>query len=126
MSDPVVPGIPEPQPTLVGLVQTTKALKAGVEALAGLRGGTTQAASSAAAAAGVARKFTATLGDGNTSSFTVQHGLNVAGVLVQAYSTASPYGLLPLNSVERSNSNATTVVFAAAPAAKGALVVVIG
>ena len=73
----------------------------------------------------VARKYSATIGDGSSTTYTVNHNLGTRDVQVQVYQTASPYATVEVD-VNRTDANNVSVVFAAAPATGSYRVVVIG
>jgi hypothetical protein len=63
--------------------------------------------------------------DGSATSYTVQHGLGTRDVIVQVYTTASPYDTV-YTDVERTDTNNVTVKFASAPADDAYRVVITG
>jgi hypothetical protein len=62
------------------------------------------------------RKFSANIGDGSATSFTVTHNLNTRDVTVEVVRTSGNYDTV-LVEVQRTSVNAVVVVFDAAPAA---------
>jgi hypothetical protein len=72
----------------------------------------------------VARKFTANLGDGTNTAFTVTHGFNTRTVVVSVYD-ATTYEEVYAD-ITRTGVNTVTVTFASAPTADAYKVVVIG
>lgn len=63
--------------------------------------------------------------DGSATSYTVQHGLGTRDVIVQVYTTASPYDTV-YTDVERTDTNNVTIKFASAPADDAYRVVITG
>jgi hypothetical protein len=63
--------------------------------------------------------------DGSATSYTIQHGLGTRDVIVQVYTTASPYDTV-YTDVERTDTNNITVKFASAPADDAYRVVITG
>jgi phage-related tail fiber protein len=76
------------------------------------------------AAVGLA-KFSATVGDGSSTTMTVTHNLGSRNVIVQVFLTASPYEEVEVG-VERYDANTVKLYFASAPASGAYTVVVIG
>ena len=76
------------------------------------------------AAVGLA-KFSATVGDGSSTTLTVTHNLGSRNVIVQVFLTASPYEEVEVG-VERYDANTVKLYFASAPASGAYTVVVIG
>jgi hypothetical protein len=72
----------------------------------------------------VSRTVSYTL-DGSATSYTIQHGLGTRDVIVQVYTTASPYDTV-FTDVERTDTNNVTVKFASAPADDAYRVVITG
>jgi hypothetical protein len=72
----------------------------------------------------VARKFTANLGDGTNTAFTVTHSFNTRTVIVAVYD-ATTYDEVYAD-ITRTGVDTVTVTFAAAPTADAYKVVVIG
>ena len=72
----------------------------------------------------VARKFTADLGDGTNTAFTVTHGFNTRTVVVAVYD-ATTYEEVYAD-ITRTGVDTVTVTFAAAPTTNAYKVVVIG
>ena len=72
----------------------------------------------------VARKFTANLGDGTNTAFTVTHSFNTRTVVVSVYD-ATTYEEVYAD-ITRTGVNTVTVTFASAPTADAYKVVVIG
>lgn len=73
----------------------------------------------------VARKFSATIGDGSATSIVVTHGLGTQDVHIQVKQAASPFGVVECDMSATSTTTAT-LAFAAAPAASAYRVTVIG
>jgi hypothetical protein len=63
--------------------------------------------------------------DGSATSYTVQHGLGTRDVIVQVYTTESPYDTV-YTDVERTDTNNVTIKFASAPADDAYRVVITG
>lgn len=73
----------------------------------------------------VALIYTASIGDGTATSYTVTHNLGSKDVGVTIYDNASPYAEV-IADVEHTSTSAVTVKFAAAPSANKYRVVVFG
>jgi hypothetical protein len=73
---------------------------------------------------GLAKKFTATIGDGTATSFTVTHSMDTYDVQVQVYD-ASTYENVECG-VTRGSVNQVTLAFAVAPASGAYKVVIVG
>lgn len=71
------------------------------------------------------RRFAANIGNGSSTSFTVNHALGNAEVIVQVYRNGSPFDVI-LTDVELTDSNNATVRFATAPTSNQFRVVVMG
>lgn len=70
------------------------------------------------------RKYSATIGDGSATSYTVSHNFNTRDVEVSVYDTATYEEVIV--DITRTNVNAVTIGFAAAPSANSYRVVVVG
>jgi hypothetical protein len=70
-------------------------------------------------------KYSATVGDGSSTTLTVTHNLGSRNVIVQVFLTASPYEEVEVG-VERYDANTVKLYFASAPASGAYTVVVIG
>lgn len=86
-------------------------------------GATTAAAARTALSA--TGKFTASVGNGAATQFTVTHNLNSRDVQIQVYRTAAPYDTVMVD-VERDTVNSAVVRFATAPTTNAFRVVVVG
>jgi hypothetical protein len=73
----------------------------------------------------VARKVTATLGDGAATSYAVAHNLANQWVTVQVVRNSTPFDVV-FADVELTNANTATVKFATAPAAAAFRAIVTG
>lgn len=73
---------------------------------------------------GGAQKYTATIGDGASTTITITHNLNTTDVVVDARQVATNQNVWVQYAV--ANANAITMTFATAPAASSIRVVVIG
>lgn len=71
------------------------------------------------------RRFAVNIGNGSSTSFTVNHALGNADVIVQVYRNSSPFDVI-LTDVELTDSNNATVRFATAPTSNQFRVVVMG
>lgn len=71
------------------------------------------------------RRFAANVGNGSSTSFTVNHALGVQDVMVQVYRVASPFDVV-LTDIEMTDANNVTVRFAVAPSTNQFRVVVMG
>ncbi len=115
--------------TLTGTTFTVNPinLASGVTGTLPIANGGTSATTAAAARAalGTVTKYTATIGDGSTTSIVVTHNLNTQAVLVSVAYTASPYQVVQVET-QLTSANTITLVFAAAPASGALIVTVIG
>lgn len=73
----------------------------------------------------ITRKFAANVGDGTSTTITVNHALNTRDVQVQVYTNAAPYDTV-FTEVQRTDVNNIALVFGSAPAAASYRVVVQG
>lgn len=73
----------------------------------------------------VPRKFSQTIGDNSSTSYTVTHNLNTLDVNVNVYRNGSPFDTVEV-SVERTSVNAVLIRFAIAPPENSYRVVIIG
>lgn len=73
----------------------------------------------------VVRKYSASIGDGSATSYTVTHGLGTRDVTVAIYDNNSPYAEV-IADVEHATTNTVTVKFGAAPASNRYRVVIHG
>jgi hypothetical protein len=73
----------------------------------------------------VTRKYSANVGDGTTTTITVNHALNTRDVVVQVYTNAAPYDTV-FTEVQRTDVNNVSLVFGSAPASAAYRVVVQG
>jgi hypothetical protein len=71
------------------------------------------------------RKFSANIGDGTATTYTVTHNLNSRDVVVRVYPNSGQYDDVEVD-VQRTTVNAVAIVFATAPAANAFRVVVVG
>jgi len=71
------------------------------------------------------RKFSANVGDGSATSYTVTHNLNTRDALVRVFPNSGQFDDVEVD-VQRTSVNAVTVIFATAPAANAFRVVVMG
>jgi hypothetical protein len=72
----------------------------------------------------LSRKASKTIGDGSSTSFTVQHGFGTREVMIQVYDAAT-YDTVIADTV-RTDTNNVTVAFSVAPSSNAYVVVVIG
>jgi hypothetical protein len=72
----------------------------------------------------LSRKASKTIGDGSSTSFTVQHGFGTREVMIQVYDAAT-YDTVIADTV-RTDTNNVTVAFSSAPSSNAYVVVVIG
>jgi hypothetical protein len=72
----------------------------------------------------LSRKVSKTIGDGSSTSFTVQHGFGTREVMIQVYDAAT-YDTVIADTV-RTDTNNVTVAFSVAPSSNAYVVVVIG
>jgi hypothetical protein len=73
----------------------------------------------------VARKYSASVGNGSATSYTVTHNLGTKDVQVQVYDNATPYAQVETD-VEHASTTTVTIKFATAPTTDQYRVVVIG
>jgi hypothetical protein len=73
----------------------------------------------------VARKYTTTLGDGSSLSYTVTHNLGTQNVVMMVRLSGTPYSSVEAD-MAATSSNTATIAFATAPAAGAYTVTVIG
>lgn len=73
----------------------------------------------------VARKYSTTIGDGTTTSFTVTHGLGTQDVLMQVRQAGTPFGEVECD-MSATTTTTVTVAFGSAPASGAYRVTVIG
>ena len=73
----------------------------------------------------LSRKVALTIGDASAATFTVTHAFNTRDVQVEVYETASPYASV-ICDVERTTTDAVTIIFATAPGSGAYRVVVTG
>jgi hypothetical protein len=73
----------------------------------------------------IANKLTATIGDGSTTTFTINHRLNTRNVSVSIRQTSAPYELV-MTDIEFTTLDTITVKFAVAPAINEFTVTIIG
>ncbi len=71
------------------------------------------------------RKFSANVGDGSATSYTVTHNFNTRDVIVRVFPNSGQYDDVEVD-VQRTGVNAVAVVFATAPASNAYRVVVLG
>lgn len=60
-------------------------------------------------------KYTADVGNGTNTSYTINHGLNSRDVIITVYKSASPYGIYTLVDVFNTTADTVTLTFATAP-----------
>jgi hypothetical protein len=73
----------------------------------------------------VPRKYSVNVGDGTSTSITVNHALGTKDVHVEVYSTTTPFATIWCE-VDRPDTNNVTLVFATAPASGAYRAVVVG
>lgn len=78
-----------------------------------------------AASAGTVAKYSASIGDGTNTSYTVTHSLSTRDVVVNVYEVASPYTQV-FPDIANTTTSAITVTFATAPSSNQYRVVVLG
>lgn len=78
-----------------------------------------------AASAGTVAKYSASIGDGTNTSYTVTHSLGSRDVVVNVYEVASPYTQV-FPDIANTTTSAITVTFATAPSSNQYRVVVLG
>ena len=88
-------------------------------------GGISVSGSGVAVDSTVARKYTATFGDGSTTNYTITHSLGVQNVLVQVHNASTPYAVVDCD-VQLTSTSACNLLFNTAPASSSLVVVVIG
>lgn len=71
------------------------------------------------------RKFSANVGDGSATSYTVTHNFNTRDVIARVFPNSGTFDDVEVD-VQRTSVNAVAVVFATAPAANAYRVVVLG
>jgi len=72
-----------------------------------------------------ARKYSATIGNGSATSYTITHGLNNQFVVTQVYQNSSPFALVETD-VELTSPTQVTIRFAVAPTTDQYIVNIIG
>ena len=88
-------------------------------------GGISVSAGGVSVDATVVRKFSATIGDGTSTTINVTHNLGTQDVTTEVYQTASPFAKVETD-VQHTDTNHVAIIFAAAPAANAYRVVVHG
>ena len=73
----------------------------------------------------VVKKYSTTIGDGSSTSYTVTHNLGTTDVHMQVRSTANPYAVVECD-MQSTSTTACTILFATAPATGAYRVVVFG
>ena len=73
----------------------------------------------------VARKFSATMGDGTATSFTITHNLGTQDVVMQVRQAATPFSVIECD-MAATTTNTSTIAFNVAPAASAYRVTVTG
>ncbi len=73
----------------------------------------------------VARKFSATIGDGSATSFTITHNLGVQDVIIMVRQSASPFSAVECD-MSATSATTATIAFASAPAAGAYRATIIG
>lgn len=73
----------------------------------------------------VARKYSTTIGDGSSTSFTVTHNLGTQDVLIQVRQAASPYQIV-YTDCEATSTTQATIQFSVAPSSNQYRVTVVG
>lgn len=73
----------------------------------------------------ITKKFTATIGDGVATSYSLNHGFGTRNVTVQVYRTATPYDVVEVE-IEKTTTSYAVVKFNIAPSAGEYTAVVIG
>lgn len=80
----------------------------------------------------IIKKFTAGIGDGITTSFTLTHGLNTQDINVQIRETSTPYNIIYPSAymdspnVQVTGINSVTIIFAVAPTTNQFRVIILG
>lgn len=74
---------------------------------------------------GATGKYTATIGDGSTTSIVVNHALGTQDVVVVVYNASSPYDV-QYPDIRLTDANNVTLVFGSAPSSNSLKVVVVG
>jgi hypothetical protein len=73
----------------------------------------------------IARKYSASIGDGSATSYTVTHNLGTKDVTVHVYDNSSPYAQVETD-VEHSGNDTVAINFASAPTSNQYRVVIVG
>ena len=75
----------------------------------------------------ILKRFTASIGDGSSTTFSIPHNLSTLNPIIQIRLTSSPYTFLTSGfSAELSDSNTASLTFTSAPASNQYTVIIVG
>ena len=75
----------------------------------------------------ILKRFTASIGDGSTTTFSITHGLSTLNVIIQIRMTSSPYTFITSGTtISLTDSNTASITFSSAPTSNQYTIIVIG